>query len=785
MKQHFLAAGVSILLSSLVSGQNLVPNPGFESQANCPSNNIFTAADWYSPNTASPDYFHPCGSGSTVPPNVLFGPQAPHNGSSFAGIGWYGLGGGWYDYIQAQLTSPLVAGTVYSVGMWVCLADGVAKASDDLGIHLSSTPFKSNNTNLPQGFSVVPTTPVGFGVFTSCTPQIKCQDNNFLSDTVNWVLISGTYTAVGGEQAITIGCFEPWTTTGTSVVNTGGNDRCYYFIDDVFVEVFSVPQPPSTPLAIQGASSLCAFSTGVYSVAPVSGATSYSWSLPNGWTGVSLSNTISVTSHSASGTLSVSALNGGGASVPQTLSVQITYIQATTSLVNQSLQTTVPGTYQWVDCDNNYTTAATGSATFTPSISGYYAVIVSQDGCADTSACVSIQLIPQQPGLIVGSATVCAGSPQVYSITPVQDATSYSWTLPNGWTGSSASHSILVTSGVNSGTISVTADNQAGSSPAQSIHIVVNQALANLSLSNGVLQADPADSYSWLDCDASYSVIATGNSSFAPAQSGYYAVAITQNGCADTSACVSIQVIPNQPGLISGSATLCAGSSETYSVAPVQDASSYTWTLPNGWTGSSSSHTILVSSGLNSGTIGVTANNQAGASPVRVITVTVTQANAVVTQSNGVLYAGTADSYTWLDCEAGYSVVASGSQSFAPSQSGHYALAVLQNGCTDTSACIQAEVIISGLRQHDRDLSYRVFPNPAREQLFITSEGSETAVTVIMTDYTGKEVYRAILPAGAASQTEIAVRDMSPGIYLLRLESANKPVLSRKIVVVK
>jgi hypothetical protein len=45
-------------------------------------------------------------------------------------------------------------------------------------------------------------------------------------------------------------------------------------------------------------------------------------------------------------------------------------------------------TYKWLDCNNGYAviTGAT-SQTFTPTVSGSYAVVVSQSGCTDTSNC--------------------------------------------------------------------------------------------------------------------------------------------------------------------------------------------------------------------------------------------------------------------------------------------------------------------------------------------------------------------------------------------------------------
>ena len=51
------------------------------------------------------------------------------------------------------------------------------------------------------------------------------------------------------------------------------------------------------------------------------------------------------------------------------------------------------GSYRWVNCDSNYTgIAADTNQSFTPSISGNYALILSNGGCVDTSSCYNITL---------------------------------------------------------------------------------------------------------------------------------------------------------------------------------------------------------------------------------------------------------------------------------------------------------------------------------------------------------------------------------------------------------
>ena len=74
-----------------------------------------------------------------------------------------------------------------------------------------------------------------------------------------------------------------------------------------------------------------------------------------------------------------------------------------------------------------------------------------------------------------GQPFPCVGSRQTYTVTPVSTATSYTWYLPGGWSGTSTTNSIVVTIGSASGNISVKANNAYGSSSPISLPITVSE----------------------------------------------------------------------------------------------------------------------------------------------------------------------------------------------------------------------------------------------------------------------------------------------------------------------
>jgi hypothetical protein len=84
--------------------------------------------------------------------------------------------------------------------------------------------------------------------------------------------------------------------------------------------------------------------------------------------------------------------------------------------------------------------------------------------------------------------------------------------------------------------------------------------------------------------------------------------------------------LPVTPGVISGTTSACFGAAYTYSVVNDPFSTSYTWGLPSGWGGTSSTNTVSGTPG-NSGSIFISANNACGSSSIQTLSVTVLPAN--------------------------------------------------------------------------------------------------------------------------------------------------------------
>jgi hypothetical protein len=209
----------SLIALNLFS-QNLVNNPSFEDTLACPSqvSELNYATGWIS-DVNTPDYYNSCGNpGQVGVPNSARGYQPARTGNAFAGeVNYYTAQTDYREMFHTQLSSPLVAGVVYNIGMYVIMNEDHAQWAVDgnLGIYVSSAVIN-------------PLTPFAY------TPQIMNAPGNVLNDSLNWTQISGTYTAVGGEQYITIGSFIP--DAQLTIINRGGTyPFTSYAIDDVWV----------------------------------------------------------------------------------------------------------------------------------------------------------------------------------------------------------------------------------------------------------------------------------------------------------------------------------------------------------------------------------------------------------------------------------------------------------------------------------------------------------------------------------------------------------------------
>jgi len=326
-------------------GDNLAPNPGFEDPVTCPLSNtsrrtytdLTPVQGWYgtmpSAGGLRPTYFNSqCSSGSvTVAMNYSFssggsscsisasaGFTPPASACAGTGTGYMGIhtraSCQAREYIQAQLSSPLVAGREYCLS-FQARSRTTTSTSDGVGMWLHNGGLININT-MNGGVARI-----GPGTSINASPQLENPQGNIISTTCQ--TITGTYCATGGEQWVVIGNFR-------DNAATGGSTTGYLFIDDVSIRescatniTVSASASPDGMCGAGGCATLSVTASGG------SGTFTHTWS-PGGGTGPSIvvcpsaTTTYTVTTESP-----FSTCGGGTATDVRTVTVTISEVNGT------------------------------------------------------------------------------------------------------------------------------------------------------------------------------------------------------------------------------------------------------------------------------------------------------------------------------------------------------------------------------------------------------------------------------------------------------------------------
>ena len=223
---------------------------------------------------------------------------------------------------------------------------------------------------------------------------------------------------------------------------------------------------------------------------------------------------------------------------------------------------------------------------------------------------------PAQPGTITGTAAVCAGSSNTYSIVAVSGATDYIWTLPGGWTGSSTTTSITTTAGAAGGNITVAAHNACGTSMAQTKALTVSASVTpavSIAANPGntictgtsvTFTATPTNggatpSYQWKLNGANVGTNSATYTNAALANGNTVSCVMTSNATCTSAATatsntvtmvVTGSVVPAVSIAANPGSTICAGTSVTFTATPTNGGTTpaYQWKLNGGNVGTNS-----------------------------------------------------------------------------------------------------------------------------------------------------------------------------------------------------
>jgi hypothetical protein len=214
--------------------ENLVPNPGFEEEKPRKPSRSFNVIHvpnqplvkgWAVPTTGTADYYN-------SDKSTVYGSPIKKARSGQGRIGLIAKPkkmAEYSEYVTARLTKPLEEDKFYTVSMYYCIDRRCTWAAKTFGICFTND-YISYNASTP------------FPKMSQITSDNSTE--NMVAD--GWVELKKVYQAHGGEQYITIGCFD----TQRSVPVTGRkkyepvskldaknhfNEYAYYYVDDVCV----------------------------------------------------------------------------------------------------------------------------------------------------------------------------------------------------------------------------------------------------------------------------------------------------------------------------------------------------------------------------------------------------------------------------------------------------------------------------------------------------------------------------------------------------------------------
>ncbi|ALI99172.1 hypothetical protein DC20_09520 [Rufibacter tibetensis] len=446
----------------------------------------------------------------------------------------------------------------------------------------------------------------------------------------------------------------------------------------------SICATPSKPGEISGLTSLCVNTPGnVYRIEPMSGARKYNWTLPEGWAITSglETNSITVTTGSAeaNGTITVRAVNACGDGPETVLAVStVSFPPPTPSAISgpqeiclapdgivYSINTVASAvSYSW-ELPSGWSIVKGQGTTFitvNAGSSGGKVKVTAENGCGK-SASSEIQVTvspaaPLKPNAISGPGQVCANSDgNTYEVPAVPNATSYTWTIPAGWSivAGQGTNRITVRSGSSAGDVTVTAQNICGTSAVTSLPVTIASAAPVVGAISGetalclstaehaysVEEVENATTYTW-SVPADWRILSgqgTRRINVKVGSSGEVRL-VASNACGNGSA-VPLKVAvgagpPATPGTISGMIAPCKDQENlVYSVSAGADVATYTWTVPQGWTiiSGQGTQSITVKAGSSAGNISVIGANGCGNSPERTLSVAPALAAPVVPAS--------------------------------------------------------------------------------------------------------------------------------------------------------
>jgi len=483
-----------------------------------------------------------------------------------------------------------------------------------------------------------------------------------------------------------------------------------------------------------------------------------------------------------------------------------------------------PGPYQ--------TTTPNVSVTFVSlpagGASGWSICVFGGNACGNTgSVCSWVRSSLSTPGNISGSILGCPGTTgNPYSVPAITGAASYQWSGTPGITiNGNGSQSVTVdfAIGFTSGTLSVHGQTSCGAnSPNRTLAISASPAIPgtitgpsypcpNASSSYSIAPVPGAASYTWTTSVAGAIVTGTSTSCsilFPATIPAGATVSVAANSiCPSAGPTRSKGIATGLPGIpvtINGTSSgRCGQTGVSYSIQPVANAQSYSWSTTCGTIVGPTNLTVVSvdwPANFTSCVLSVSATNACGTGGTRNLTVLAAPAIPAVINGNAAPCANSIESYSTAGASGATSyiwAVPAGASIIGPSNgasvlvqwgsgSGNVTVRA-SNSCGNspvrslacTISCRIAQVIASS------SIDASIFPNPTTGKVTVRFNSlTDSQYHLTLSDALSREVFALNGTAKEdITQVDIDLTNFEKGIYIMRILTGNNTSEELKVIV--
>ncbi len=228
------------------------------------------------------------------------------------------------------------------------------------------------------------------------------------------------------------------------------------------------------------------------------------------------------------------------------------------------------------------------------------------------------------------------------------------------------------------------------------------------------------------------------------------------------------------PEIIGGADSLCAGTSAMYGITPIPGAHSYTWILPSGWLGNSTNDSILATAGNTSGIISVVANGTCNTSDTITKEVGVYPEPIIDVMVDGIVLSTIQQfvSYQWY--MNNLMITGATDSTYDVIENGIYSVRVVdQHGCSHISRPYAVNNV-SVDEYSTAGTQVKIYPNPAQDILYVHAA---KPVQTVIRSIDGRVVVR------HENVNQINISELSEGIYILQItDEKGQLLLTERLV---